>query len=139
MEKKDTRKFSGQQCQDERLNYKFRQLHKFLIRQIINFCKSNHISIDEFSLSANGLEDSIEKGSLQACTYSSFNFRKFDDDYKKAFIEHNQEFYDRLRAEGKDINKVLNEIKSRREPFMYSKNYKEVILPNGQQIKLQIL
>ena len=118
--KDDTRKFIGQQCQDERLNYKFRQLHKFLIRQIINFCKSNHISIDEFSLSADGLEGSIESGSWQSCTDSSFIFRKFDDDYKKAFIECDKEFYNQLKAEGKDINKVLNEIEAKQEPFMYS-------------------
>lgn len=116
----DTRKFFGQQCQDERLNYKFRQLHKFLIRQIINFCKSNHISIDEFSLSADGLEGSIENGSWQSCTDSSFCFRKFDDDYKKAFIECDKEFYNQLKVEGKDINKVLNEIEAKQEPFMYS-------------------
>lgn len=116
----DTRKFYGQQCQDERLNYKFRRLHTFLVNQIINFCKSNHISINEFSLSADGLEGSIEKGSWQACTDSSFIFRKFDDDYKKAFMECDKEFYNQLKAEGKDINKVLNEIEAKQEPFMYS-------------------
>ena len=116
----DTRKFYGQQCQDERLNYKFRRLHTFLVNQIINFCKSNHISINEFSLSADGLEGSIEKGSWQACTDSSFIFRKFDDNYKKAFMECDKEFYNQLKAEGKDINKVLNEIEARQEPFMYS-------------------
>lgn len=116
----DTRKFYGQQCQDERLNYKFRRLHTFLVNQIINFCKSNHISINEFSLSADGLEGSIEYGSWQACTDSSFVFRKFDDDYKKAFMECDKEFYNQLKAEGKDINKVLNKIEAKQEPFMYS-------------------
>ena len=117
---KDTRKFYGQQCQDEELNKKFRKFHEDIVNQIINFCKSNHILIDEFSLSADGLEGSIEKGSWQACTDSSFSFRKFDDDYKKAFMECDKEFYDQLKAEGKDINKVLNEIEAKQEPFMYS-------------------
>lgn len=118
--KDDTRKFYGQQCQDERLNYEFRQLHTFLVNQVINFCKSNHISIDEFSLSADGLEGSIENGSWQPCTDSSFSFRKFDNDYKKAFMKYDKEFYEQLKAEGKDINKVLNEIEAKQEPFMYN-------------------
>ena len=118
--KEDTRKFFGQQCQDEKLNKKFRKFHEDIVNQIIGFCKDNDIIIDEFSLSDDGLEGSIEKGSWQACTDSSFSFRKFDDDYKKAFKECDQEFYDQLKAEGKDVNKVLNEIVTRQEPFMYS-------------------
>lgn len=116
----DTRKYFGQQCQDEELNKKFRKFHEDIVNQIICFCKDNNIIIDEFSLSADELEDSIERGSWQACTDSSFSFIKFDDDYKKAFMECDKEFYNKLKTEGKDINKVLKEIEARQEPFMYS-------------------
>lgn len=118
--KDDKRKFYGQQCQDEELDKKFRKFHEDIVNQIICFCKDNDIIIDEFSLSADGLEGSIEKGSWQACTDSSFIFRKFDDDYKKAFMKCDKEFYNKLKAEEKDINKALNEIEARYEPFLYS-------------------
>ena len=116
----DTRKYFGQQCQDEELNKKFRKFHEDIVNQIICFCKDNDIIIDEFNLSADGLEDSIENGSWQACTDSSFSFIKFDDDYKNAFMNYDKEFYNKLKTEGKDINKVLKEIEARQEPFMYS-------------------
>lgn len=74
----DNRKFPGQQCQNERLNYKFRRLHLFLVNQVINFCKSNNISINEFHLNADALEDSIKAGSWQSCTDSCLTFDKFN-------------------------------------------------------------
>lgn len=120
MNKEDNKKFYGQQCQDEELNKKFRKFHEDIVNQIISFCKDNDIMIDEFSLYADELEGSIEKGSWQACTDSSFSFRKYDDDYKKAFFKCDKEFYNQIKAEGKDISKVLNEIEARQEPFMYS-------------------
>ena len=80
----DVKKFPFQQCQDERLNYKFRQLHKYLVNQIINFCKSHNIIIDEFYLNADELSESIKFGSWQPCTDSCLTFHKFTDEYKDA-------------------------------------------------------
>ena len=74
----DNRKFPGQQCQDERLNYKFRQLHKHLVNEVIEFCKSHNIVIDEFRLNADGLAESIPYGSWQSCTDSGLTFEKFN-------------------------------------------------------------
>ena len=110
----DNRKFYGQQCQDERLNYEFRKLHKFLVEQVIIFCKNNNITIDEFKLDADGLPGSIKEGSWQPCTDSGLTFMKYSDDYKKAFWEMDREF-----LKGKD-RRDLDEIYLNQEPFMYS-------------------
>ena len=48
-------KYYGQQCQDEVLNKKFRELHHKLVNEIIAFCKENNIEIDEFHLNADGV------------------------------------------------------------------------------------
>jgi hypothetical protein len=107
-------KFYGQQCQDEFLNNKFRKLHKFIINQIINFCKSNHISIDEFSLNADRLAESIEAGSWQACTDSGFTFMKYSEEYKKAFWKMDKDY---LKGKSK---KDLDTLAASQKPFMFS-------------------
>lgn len=78
----DERKYYGQQCQDDKINEDFRIFHKNLVNQVIQFCIQHNITIDEFSLKADCLEESIKYGSWQACTDSSFEFSKFTDDYK---------------------------------------------------------
>lgn len=108
------KKYYGQQCQDEDLNEKFRELHHELVNRIISFCKENDIVIDEFSLSADGLAESIPTGKWQACTDSGFVFRKFSEDYKKAFWDMDKEF---LKDKTK---KDLDLLEWRQEPFMYS-------------------
>lgn len=110
----DTRKFYGQQCQDELLNKEFRKFHEVLVNQVISFCKSHNISIDEFRLSADGLAESIEAGSWQACTDSGFSLMKYSDDYKKAFWEMNKEY-----LEGK-TKKDLDTLAASQEPFIFS-------------------
>jgi len=110
----DNRKFYGQQCQDEALNQKFRDFHKDIVNQIIDFCKNNNITIDEFKLSADSLSGSIKAGSWQSCTDSALTFMKYSDDYKKAFWEMDKEF-----LKGKD-RRDLDEIYLNQEPFMYS-------------------
>ena len=42
-QEKSEKKFYGQQCQDEELTMKFRDLHKSLVNQVIAFCKENNI------------------------------------------------------------------------------------------------
>ena len=74
----DNRKYPGQQCQNDKINYKFRQLHKHIINDIITFCNAYHISIDEIHINADGLLGSIECGSWQACTDSCMVFDKFN-------------------------------------------------------------
>lgn len=105
----DTRKYFGQQCQDDTINKEFRELHKSIIDQIIQFCNKHNISIDEIHLNADGLEGSIPYGSWQACTDSYFGLNKFTEDYKEAV----------------SLNKVTTEeefkkIKLKQEPFIYS-------------------
>ena len=87
----DNRKYPGQQCQDSELNKKFRELHKNVVDIIIHFCKENNITINEFHLNADALEDSIKFGSWQSCTDSCLTFDKFD----KSMVEF-----------GEDINKA---------------------------------
>lgn len=105
----DTRKYPGQQCQNDRINYKFRQLHKHIINDIITFCNAYHISIDEIHIDGDGLAGSIKHGSWQACTDSSFVLNKFTDEYKDAIsmkkIVSNEEF---------------EKIKMAQEPYLYS-------------------
>lgn len=106
----DTRKYIGQQCQDEKVNTAFRNLHKRIVDEIIGFCNAWNISIDEFHIKADGLAESIPHGSWQSCTDSSFVFKKYSDDYKKTFIETDKKYMTR------DLKMMeLNE-----EPFMYS-------------------
>ena len=74
----DNRQYPGQQCQDDLINQKFRTLHTQIVNAIIQFCKENDITINEFHLNADTLEDSIKFGSWQSCTDSCLVFDKFD-------------------------------------------------------------
>lgn len=105
----DTRKYPGQQCQDEKINNAFRNLHKNIVDEIIGFCNAYGISIDEFHMSADCLEDSIKAGSWQACTDSSLQFEKYSQEYKDVISMK--------KVVSKDeFNKILiNE-----EPFLFS-------------------
>lgn len=106
----DTRKYFGQQCQDEELNEKFRAFHKDIVNQIIKFCKDNNIMIDEFHLNADELSPSIECGKWIGFTDSSFTFMKFTDEYK-----------DVLSCKKKPITAdEFDRIKADQEPFMFS-------------------
>ena len=97
----DHRDYPGQQCQDEKINDAFRRLHEHLVTEVIQFCKAYNISIDEFHLCADCLEESIQNNKWCASTDSCFTFNKFDSDYRKAFIE-------------------MNQIRLRQEPFLVS-------------------
>lgn len=88
----DTRPFPGQQCQDESINKEFRELHESLVNQVIDFCKTHNITIDEFYLNADCLKESIKYGSWNACTDSSLVFDKMtDEEYNR--IKAQQEPY----------------------------------------------
>ena len=110
----EVKKYYGQQCQDEKINIAFRNLHKNLVNEIIGFCKAWGISIDEIHLNADCLEDSIKAGSWQPCTDSCFILEKFSDDYKKAFLEIDKEFL--LGKTKKD----LDMIRLKEEPYLRS-------------------
>ena len=110
----DTRKYPGQQCQSEVLNDKFRLLHKYLVDTVIRFCNENHITIDEFNLNADGLAESIKAGQWEACTDSGFVFRKFSDEYKRAFWDMDKEF---LASKTKHD---LDMLEFKQEPYMFS-------------------
>ena len=72
----DNRKYYGQECQDDELNKKFRELHHALVDLVISFCKENNIDIDEASLSIDSISASIPYGQQEACTDSSLVFNK---------------------------------------------------------------
>jgi len=112
---KDNRKYPGQQCQDEHLNYKFRRLHLFLVNQVINFCKSNNILIDEFHLNADELEDSIKFGSWQACTDSCLRFDKFTQEYKDCVSMKDESSIEKIKDD-----KEWARIKLEQVPYLIS-------------------
>lgn len=107
---KDTRKYYGQQCQDDKLNHAFRQLHVRLVDEIASFCRAYRITIDEFSLSGDGFEESCKAGHWVSATDSGLTFRKFSDEYKDAFW--NMKIKDK-----NELDRIENESK---EPFMFS-------------------
>ena len=113
--KEDTRKYEGQQCQDDDLNTAFRNLHKRLVEEIIGFCKAWNITIDLFKLGADTFEESIKCGSWQPCTDSFLIFLKLRDGYKKAFWNMDEEYLKTHTKEELDKLREKNE-----EPFMYS-------------------
>lgn len=102
-------KYHAQQCQDDLINTAFRHLHENIINEIIGFCKAWNISIDEFHLNADCLEDSIKVGSWQPCTDSCFEFDKFTDEYK-----------DVISMKKTVDNKEWETIKLNQKPFMIS-------------------
>lgn len=105
----DNRKYYGQQCQDEKINNAFRNLHKNIVDEIIGFCNAYGISIDEFHISADCLEGSIKAGSWQPCTDSSLRFDKFSQEYK-----------DIISMKKIVSDDEFNKIKFKEEPFLFS-------------------
>lgn len=67
-------KKTWQKCQNEEIDEKFKKLHSKIVNQIITFCKENNIQIDEFSLSADGVRESIKYGEWCPSTDSCFRF-----------------------------------------------------------------
>lgn len=67
-------KKTWQKCQNEEIDEKFSKLHSKLVKEIITFCKENNIEIDEFSLSADGVRESIKYGEWCPSTDSCFRF-----------------------------------------------------------------
>ena len=70
---KEFKKFY-QKCHNEEIDKKFRKLHNKLVNEIVTFCKENNIEIDEFSLSADGVRESIKCGKWCPPTDSCFRF-----------------------------------------------------------------
>ena len=105
----DTRKYFGQQCQDDEINKKFRELHKKIVNEIISFCKENNIIVDEIHLNADGVAGSIPYGEWEACTDSYFGLDKFTDEY-----------WDVLSMKKHVTNEEWKQIKSKQEPFLSS-------------------
>jgi L-rhamnose mutarotase len=102
-------KYFGQQCQDDTLNQKFRELHKKIVDEIISFCKENNIVVDEIHLNADGVSGSIPYGEWQACTDSYFGLDKFTDEY-----------WDVLSMKKHVTNEEWKKIKAKQEPFLVS-------------------
>lgn len=102
-------KYFGQQCQDDTLNLKFRELHYKLVNEIISFCKENNIVINEFHLNADGVEGSIPFGKWQSCTDSYLSLEKFTEDFK-----------DVVNFRKKVSNDEWEQIKLKQKPFLVS-------------------
>ena len=105
----EEKKYFGQQCQDDKINMKFRELHKKIIDEIILFCKENNIVVDEIHLNADGVVESIPYGEWQSCTDSYFGLDKFTDEY-----------WDVINDRKKVTDKEWKLIKLKQEPFIYS-------------------
>ena len=103
------KKYYGQSCQDDELTKKFREFHTSLVNQVINFCVENKITIDEFSLHADGMHGSIEKGSWQSCTDSCLSFEKFSDEWK-----------DIVTMKKVVDDKTYRKVKLQQEPLLFS-------------------
>lgn len=82
------KKFYGQECQDVEITKKFRELHVKIVNEVISFCKDNGITVDEFYLHADGLDESIKFGSWQPATDSQFELVKDaeGDEDKETFL-----------------------------------------------------
>ena len=67
------RKFPWQQCQNEELNEKFKELHREIVDRIVLFCKENGVEFDNVYLTADGVRFSVQYGEWTAATDSSFS------------------------------------------------------------------
>ena len=90
-----------QKSQDKDLKKKFDNLHVEIVNKVIDFCKENNIQIDEFSIYADGVRDSIPFGKWTSVTDSCFRmdeslsnengkdvYKMSDKEYKLAKINH---------------------------------------------------
>ena len=109
------KEYYGQQCQDVKINKAFRNLHEHLVNEVIGFCKAWNISIDEFHLSADDLEDSIKTGYWQSCTDSCLRFDKFTQEYKDCISMKDEASIEKIKDD-----KEWERIKTEQEPFLSS-------------------
>lgn len=103
------KKFYGQQCQDETITTKFRELHNEIVDRIIKFCNEYNIMIDEVSMKIYNIDESIPYHSWQAPTDSSLTFMKFSDDWKSL-----------MRCEKTVTKEEFEKIKMEQEPYLFS-------------------
>ena len=67
----------------DEIKKEFDKLHIELVNKVISFCKKHNIKADEFHLSADCLEPSIEKG--EWCPYTDSAFTLLERD-KETYI-----------------------------------------------------
>lgn len=65
-------KYYDQIEQDDKLNEEFREFHRELVNRIAEWCKEHNYEIDEFSLGADGFEESCKFGYWVPSTDSYF-------------------------------------------------------------------
>ena len=99
----EEKKYPMQECQDDLITQKFRNLHHQIVNDIIQFCKENNLENDDFHLSADGVAGSIPYGKWEACTDSALTFIKYSDDYKKAFWKMDREMLANMSKRDLDI------------------------------------
>lgn len=104
-------KYYGQIEQRDNINESFRNLHKEIVDRIASWCKENDLELDDFSLSADGFEESCKYGHWVSSTDSSFSCWKFNDEYKSAFWDMN------VKYKKEDLDKISFEAKT---PYIYS-------------------
>ena len=109
IDEKYSREFPQQQCQDKELTKKFRDLHVKIVNEIISFCKENNFTVDELSLHADCLEESIKQGEWCPYTDSQFELDKYTQEYKDSLMPDN----DYTKEE-------IDRIDSKQEPFLFS-------------------
>ena len=81
MEKEEN--YCYQLCQDVNKTEAFRELHRKIVNEIVNFCKNNDVEIDEIHLSADGIRGSIPFGEWTAGTDSSFVMYQFVEEHQR--------------------------------------------------------
>ena len=83
--------YSYQQCQDVDLTEAFRELHRKIVSEVLEFCKEHKLEIDEFGLSADGLRGATMIGERSRGAVgmydTSFSMYKFEDDTPRGETE----------------------------------------------------
>lgn len=105
----ESKKYYGQQCQDEKITEDFRNLHREIVNKIIQFCNDHNITIDEVSMKIYDINESIPYHSWQAPTDSSLTFMKFSDDWN-----------DLMQGTKVVTKEEFEKIKLKQEPYLFS-------------------
>jgi len=80
------KKYEWQECQDDELTAKFRELHTELVEKVIHFCKENNLDMWSFNLCADGLTDSIKIDAWCPYTDSAFELWEDEGEHGKPFL-----------------------------------------------------
>ena len=79
--------FESETNRDPELHKAFGKLHEKIVNLVIQFCKEHNLTdVDEFCVSADGIEGSISFGEWCPCTDSAMSIHKLIKDEKTGWI-----------------------------------------------------